>query len=237
MSTYVLELEGSRRVSIEEREGGLMISETKLDMKRKTTKDRWIARANCPGEKVQLGRMAEIETLLKQGYALTEGPDTGPPTTAPPDTSAIAYFRGAQKGVSALRDAVRRPESIPGIHFTSGSDGWVLLDDERDPLESSPYLDRMAIPDEGGKAIVCWTRKGTAMYGVLLALAQDGHGTLAMEGVGAPVTMLLSNALALEIKQSTGNTRGSLEAMGVIEPPLRNYATAIGSVQHDHLVL
>lgn len=237
MSTYALELEGKRRVSIEEREGGLMISETKLDMKRKTTKTRWIARVNCPGEKVQLGRIAEIETLQKQGYVLEGDPETDSQTTAPPSPEATLYYRGAMKGVSALRDAVRRPESIPGITFTAEHDGWVLLDEERDPLETSPYLDRLVIPDEGTKAMVCWTGKGTAMYGVLLALADEGHGLLSVEESGAPVLSLNADDLKREIKQSTGKVRKSLEAMGAIEPLIRNYATAIGSVQHNHLVL
>ncbi|OJY94355.1 MAG: hypothetical protein BGP25_05035 [Lysobacterales bacterium 63-13] len=236
-NSFVLELEGKRSVSIEEREGGLMITETKLNMKRKTSKERWVARVNCPFERVQLGRIAEVERLHAQGFVVVETPEPGLSAIAQPASEVLLYYRGAMKGVSALRDAVRRPESIPGITFTAEHDGWVLLGEERDPLESTPYRDRLVIPDEGTKAMICCTTKGTAMYGVLLALTQDGHGQLAIEEPGQPVLTMDASDLVREIHQAAGNTRRSLEAMGVIEPLLRNYAAAIGSVQHDHLVL
>lgn len=234
MTSFVLELEGKRHVSIEEREGGLMVTETKLDMKRRTSKDRWIARANCPNENVQLGRLAEIEKLEGQGYVLDEDPNGAPRTGAPSEPEAILYYRGALKGLPPLRDAVRSPETIPGITFMAEADGWILMDDER-AFDAGPHQDRLEVRDSGTKQPVSWTAKGSALSGVLLALAEDGHGTLAFEENGNTLTLAASD-LKREIKAATGKVRASLEAMGVIEPQQRDYAAAIGG-QHRALVL
>lgn len=234
MATFALKLEGKRHVSIEEREGGLMVTETKLDTKRRTSKERWIARVNCPDEKVSLGRLTEIEKLEREGYVLVEAPDGAPRTGTPSEPDQILYYRGALKGILALHDALRYPESIPGISFRAEADGWVLTDDDRE-FDAGPHQGRLEVRESAGRAPMAFSEKGRALAGVLLALAELGHGTLAFEEGGNTLTLAASD-LKQEIKAAKGPARLSLEAMGVIEPQQRDYVAAIGG-QHRALVL
>ena len=223
-------------VSITEDPKGLIIVETKLG-KRPTSKEIWMAAANCPQGNVALGRLKAIKEYAEKGYTYKGTSGGVMPTGVITDDVDVYYVAefGQDDRIEEIRAFLRRNESLPGVSFEATPSAWVVIDDERLP-NALPMEGRLVIPDGAG-TLTSSARAGSALHGVLLALSARNLVELAItRTTGETETIKPTEAIRVA-KAITGKPREVLVALGILEPVVRDFSSAIGNRSRAALVL